>query len=302
MSERRRFVADKPATRLDRFLVQRLPAHSRAEIQRWIKEGRVTVNGRVARKTGMSLDAGDDVALEIPEPPPTDLIPEDIPLTVLYEDDDVIAIDKPAGMVVHPAAGHASGTLVNAILYHFPELEGVGEGGRPGIVHRLDKDTSGVILVAKHPQAHRHLQAQFKDRTVSKTYLALVHGHLSPKQGIIDAPIGRHPRHRQRMAVVAADKGRAAQTEYHVRAFYGPTTLVAAFPRTGRTHQIRVHFASIGHPVVGDVLYGRRDVYGLGRHFLHAHKIRFRRPGDNAWIEVVSPLPPDLQRLLDALS
>ncbi len=299
--EERRFLVQQPASRLDRYLAAQLPDHSRSEVQRWIKEGLARVNERPA-KASLSLEPGDMVTLTIPEPPPTELQPEAIPLTILYEDADVIAIDKPAGMVVHPAAGHASGTLVNALLYHFPDIEGVGEGGRPGIVHRLDKDTSGIILVAKNPRAHRYLQAQFKARTVEKTYLALVHGHVSPKEGLIDAPIGRHPRHRQRMAVTPADKGREAQTEYKVLAFYGPATLVAAHPLTGRTHQIRVHFASIGHPVVGDPLYGRKDAYGLGRHFLHAYRLRFRRPSDEAIVELESPLPPELEALLKRLA
>ena len=299
--EERRFLVQQPASRLDRYLAAQLPDHSRSEVQRWIKEGLARVNERPA-KASLSLEPGDMVTLTIPEPPPTELQPEAIPLTILYEDADVIAIDKPAGMVVHPAAGHASGTLVNALLYHFPDIEGVGEGGRPGIVHRLDKDTSGIILVAKNPRAHRYLQAQFKARTVEKTYLALVHGHVSPKEGLIDAPIGRHPRHRQRMAVTSADKGREAQTEYKVLAFYGPATLVAAHPLTGRTHQIRVHFASIGHPVVGDPLYGRKDAYGLGRHFLHAYRLRFRRPSDEAIVELESPLPPELEALLKRLA
>lgn len=299
--EEHRFLVNEPAPRLDRYLAVQLADHSRSEIQRWIKEGLVMVNKRPV-KASQSLEPGDEITLTIPEPPPTELLPEDIPLVILYEDEDVIAIDKPAGMVVHPAVGHATGTLVHAILYHFPDIEGVGEGGRPGIVHRLDKDTSGIILVAKNPQAHRYLQAQFKARSVEKTYLALVHGHVSPRRGLIDAAIGRHPRHRQRMAVVSADKGREAQTEYEVQAFYGPTTLVAAHPLTGRTHQIRVHFASIGHPVVGDALYGRRDAYGLKRHFLHAHRIRFRRPSDEHIVDLVSPLPDELQSLLDKLS
>ena len=299
--DERLFVVEASQARLDRFLADRLPDHSRAEVQRWIKSGLASVNDRPARP-GMALKPGDVVLLTIPEPLQTELLPEDIPLVVLYEDEDVIAIDKPAGMVVHPAVGHSSGTLVNAILWHFPDIEGVGEGGRPGIVHRLDKDTSGIILVAKNSRAHRHLQAQFKDRTIEKTYLALVHGHVSPERGIIDAPIGRHPRHRKRMAVAPADKGREARTEYEIIAFYDANTLVAAHPLTGRTHQIRVHFASIGHPVVGDTVYGRRDAYRLGRFFLHAHRIRFHRPSDDELVELESPLPPELQALLDELS
>ncbi len=296
-----RFVVESEQPRLDRYLTALLAEHSRAEVQRWVKQGLAQVNDRPARP-GMALKPGDVVTLTIPEPAPTQLQPEDIPLVILYEDEDVIAIDKPAGMVVHPAAGHSSGTLVNSLLWHFPDIEGVGERGRPGIVHRLDKDTSGIILVAKNARAHRHLQAQFKDRTIVKTYLALVHGHLSPEQGLIDAPIGRHQRHRKRMAIVPAHRGRVAQTEYETLAYYDVNTLAAAHPLTGRTHQIRVHFASIGHPVVGDTVYGRRDAYKLGRHFLHAHRIRFARPADEAIVELLSPLPPELQALLDALS
>ncbi len=296
-----RFVVPEAQVRLDRYLTARLPDYSRAQVQRWIKEGRVRVNDKPARP-GAALKPGDVIALTIPEQPQTKLVAEDIPLAILYEDDDVIAIDKPAGMVVHPAAGHSSGTLVNAILWHFPDIEGVGEGGRPGIVHRLDKDTSGVILVAKNARAHRHLQDQFKERTIAKTYLALVHGHISPERGLIDAPIGRHLRHRKRMAIVPITKGRAARTEYESIAFYDADTLVAAHPLTGRTHQIRVHLASIGHPVVGDTVYGRRDAYKLGRHFLHAHRIRFQRPRDERVVELVSPLPTELQALLEKLS
>ena len=298
---KQRFLVEKAQPRLDRYLAAHLPDYSRSQVQRWVREGAVQVNARPAR-AGMSLKSGDVITLTIPEPAPTELLPQDIPLVVLYEDEDVIAIDKPAGMVVHPAAGHSRGTLVNALLWRFPHLEGVGERGRPGIVHRLDKDTSGIILVAKNALAHRHLQAQFQARSIEKTYLALVHGHLSPEQGLIDAPIGRHARHRKRMAIVPAHRGRAAQTEYEVIAYYDANTLAAAHPLTGRTHQIRVHLASLGHPVVGDVVYGRRDAYKLGRHFLHAHRIRFRSPAHDAIIELESPLPPELRALLERLS
>ena len=293
---------NQPGERLDRYLTEQLPERSRAEIQRWIKEGAVLVNQRPA-KPSQRLNPGDSISVTIPAPAPTTVEPEAIPLTILYEDDDLIAVDKPAGMVVHPAPGHETGTLVNAILHHCPDLQGVGGVQRPGIVHRLDKDTSGIILVAKHDRAHRHLQAQFKNRTIDKTYLALLIGQLEQREGRIDAPIGRHPRQRKRMAVTSAEKGREAITEFTVEAYYGTTTLVAAHPLTGRTHQIRVHFASIGHPMVGDVVYGpRRDAYKLGRHFLHAHRLHFLRPADDASLDLVSPLPPDLQALLDRLS
>ncbi|RUA16070.1 MAG: RNA pseudouridine synthase [Clostridia bacterium] len=296
-----RFIVKEIHRRLDRFLANQLPEHSRAEVQRWIKAGLAIVNGAPG-KANTAIKSGDVILLTIPEPTPTRLQPEAIPLVILYEDDDIIAVDKPAGMVVHPAAGHHSGTLVNAILHHFPDLEGVGEGGRPGIVHRLDKDTSGVILVAKNSRAHRYLQAQFKERTIQKMYLALAHGHLKHEQGIINAPIGRHPRHRQLMAVLSTGKGREARTKYAVVAYYDANTLVAVHPLTGRTHQIRVHLASLGHPIVGDTVYGRRDIYKMGRHFLHARRIRFRRPADDASIELESSLPSELQALLDKLS
>ncbi len=288
--------------RLDRHLSTHLPERSRAEIQRWIRDGNVLVN-QLPAKPSQRLSVGDCILIVTPTPKPSILTPEALPLDILYEDDDLIAVDKPAGLVVHPAPGHESGTLVNAILYHCPDLEGVGGVKRPGIVHRLDKDTSGIILVAKNDHAHRYLQTQFKERTIAKTYLALLIGQLEPRKGRIDAPIGRHPRHRKRMAVVPATRGRNAITEFEVEAYYGTTSLVSVHPLTGRTHQIRVHFASIGHPLVGDVIYGpKRDTYRLGRQFLHAHGLRFNRPSDDTKLNLVSPLPPDLQLLLDRLS
>ncbi len=294
-------VVEVEAARLDRFLAAQFAGRSRSEIQRWIEGGAVLVNGR-ASKASRAVVPGDRIEIATPEPQPASAAPEDIVLTILYEDADLIAVDKPAGMVVHPAAGHAGGTLVNAVLHHCPDIEGVGGVQRPGIVHRLDKDTSGIILVAKNDAAHRHLQAQFKDRTVAKTYLALVHGHLIPPQGRVDAPIGRDPHHRQRMAVVAATAGREAVTDYETLRTWTQASLVAAHPRTGRTHQIRVHLAALGHPVVGDTTYGpRRDPFHLGRHFLHAHRLRFHRPADNAPIELTSPLPVDLQALITRL-
>ncbi|RME83651.1 MAG: RluA family pseudouridine synthase [Caldilineae bacterium] len=288
--------------RLDRFLSNHLPDHSRAEIQRWIKEGDVLVNGKMCRSS-YRLHPGDRISIDVPIPAPSPLEPEAIPLTILYEDADMLAVDKPAGMVVHPAPGHERGTLVHAVLHHCPDLQGVGGVRRPGIVHRLDKDTSGLILVAKHDRAHRYLQAQFKARTVEKTYLALVLGHIEAPKGRIEAPLGRHPRHRKKMAVTSSEKGRQAITEFEILGYYGPTTFIAAHPLTGRTHQIRVHMASIGHPLVGDTVYGpRRDSYRLGRHFLHAHRLCVDRPADGARLELVSPLPPDLEALLHQLA
>lgn len=298
-----RFEDVTPGQRLDRWLAARLPAHSRTEVQRWIREGLVRVNGR-ASKPGYRLETGDVVEVDVPEPEPYEEVrPEPIPLTILYEDEDILVVDKPAGMVVHPAPGHSSGTLVNAILHHCPDLEGVGGARRPGIVHRLDKDTSGLILVAKNDRAHRELQRQFQAREVDKAYLALVEGHLQPKVGRIEAPIGREPRQRKRMAVVQG--GREAVTEYTVLAHYDAYTLVDVHPRTGRTHQIRVHFAFIGYPLAGDTVYGRRKQRlkpWLKRLFLHAHRIRFRLPRTGEWVDFTSPLPPDLQAVLDHLA
>jgi 23S rRNA pseudouridine1911/1915/1917 synthase len=294
-------INDHSTERLDRWLAGQLGDQSRSSVQRWIEDGLVLVNGRPTRASH-HLAPGDRVALTRPAPAPSILAPEAIPLVILYEDGDLLVIDKPAGLVVHPAPGHPAGTLVNAILHHCPDLQGVGGVQRPGIVHRLDKDTSGLLLVAKNDRSHRFLQAQFGDRTVAKAYLALLAGHLEPPRGRIDAPIGRHPHHRQRMAVLPVG-GREAVTDYEVVAVYPGATLVAAYPRTGRTHQIRVHFASVGHPIVGDLVYGRRrDRFGLERHFLHAQRLRFRRPNDGAELDFSSPLPSDLQAVLDRLN
>jgi 23S rRNA pseudouridine1911/1915/1917 synthase len=305
--------------RLDRGLADALPDRSRSEVQRWIKEGRVLLQGEPARSS-MKLAAGDVVTIVLPEAPQaTDLAGEDLPLAIVYEDADLLVIDKPPGMVVHPAPGHSGGTLVNAVLHHCPGIAGVGGERRPGIVHRLDKDTSGLIVVAKHDVAMRSLQAQFKARTVFKEYLALLEGRLQPEQGRISAPIGRHPTERKRMAVLApaspgAGDGREAVTSYRVLSLYtgsvyGRSTSVATFSlvsamlHTGRTHQIRVHFAWLQHPVVGDTLYGfHTPRLPLHRQFLHAHRLRLRLPSSGQEREFVAPLPADLQGLLDRLS
>ncbi len=308
-------VADAEGERLDKWLAVQLPDHSRAEIQRWIEAGLVTRGAKVL-KASYRLSAGDVIAVAVPAPEDYAVEPEPIPLDVVYEDADVLVINKPAGMVVHPAVGHWHGTLVNAVLFHCPDLEGVGGAHRPGIVHRLDKDTSGLILVAKNDAAHRALQAQFKDRAVHKTYLALVHGWLMPERGAINAPIGRDPRQRQQMAVVSLSQGRMAVTEYEARGYYqvpGTSevpgiwsrryTLVACHPLTGRTHQIRVHLAHVRHPIVGDETYGgrRKPVLRCPRQFLHAAGIRFRLPATGKEVEFVASLPADLQGLLDQL-
>jgi 23S rRNA pseudouridine1911/1915/1917 synthase len=299
--------------RLDRWLTAHLVDRSRAEVQRWIQDGRV-VRGAKTLKASYRLDAGDEITLHIPASTAYSVEPEDIPLDVIYEDDDLLVINKPAGMVVHPAAGNWHGTLVNAVLFHVPNLEGVGGTGRPGIVHRLDKDTSGLILVAKHDRAHRALQAQFKARTVHKTYLALAHGQVTPRTGEIQAPIGRDPRQRKRMAVVMAHQGRPAVTRYEVLSYHtlqaghgrpsASFTLLACHPLTGRTHQIRVHLASIKHPLVGDDVYGGGRETGLAcpRQFLHAQRIRFVLPSTGQEVEFTAPLPADLQSVLDRLA
>ena len=291
-----------PGERLDKWLARQLPDHSRTEIQRWIKDGLVRVNGR-ASKPGYKLEPGDVVEVDVPAAVPyLDVTPEPIPLDIVYEDEDLLVIDKPAGMVVHPAPGHTRGTLVNAILYHCPDLQGIGGVERPGIVHRLDKDTSGLILVAKNDKTHRELQRQFKEREVEKAYLALVEGQLHPPLGRIEAPIGRDRHHRKRMTVTR--DGREAITEYTVLKHFDDYTLVEARPLTGRTHQIRVHFAFIGHPLAGDTVYGRRKQRlkpWLQRHFLHAHRLSFRLPRTGERVTFTSPLPADLQAVLERL-
>ena len=301
-------VAAESGARLDRWLADQLPDRSRAEVQRWIAAGRVLSMGRTL-KASHRLAAGDPVTVDIPPVEVYAVTAEPIPLHIVFENADLLVIDKPAGMVVHPASGNQHGTLVNAVLYHCPDLAGVGGVQRPGIVHRLDKDTSGVIVVAKHDQAHRDLQAQFAARTVRKTYIALVYDRVKVPQGRIETPIGRDPRQRQRMAVTPA--GRPAVTEYEVSHWYGmhsqaerALTLLSCHPLTGRTHQIRVHLAYIGHPIVGDPLYaGRRKAWvNCPRLFLHAQCIRFRLPSDNREVEFTAPLPDELQGVLEAVA
>ncbi|MBC7265087.1 MAG: RluA family pseudouridine synthase [Chloroflexi bacterium] len=286
--------------RLDRYLAKKLPDLSRSYLQRLIEDGLVTVDGRAVRSSHR-VRAGEHVLVRVPPPAPLEAQPEPIPLDIIYEDADLIVVNKPAGMVVHPAHGHESGTLVNAILAHCPDLAGIGGALRPGIVHRLDKDTSGLMIVAKNDVAHRHLQSQFKRRTVEKVYVALVEGHLEPPRGLIDAPLGRDPKHRQRMAVVSTG-GREAQTRYRVLRYYNGYTLIEAEPLTGRTHQIRVHFAAIGHPIAGDPIYGRkRAKFNLRRPFLHAARLGFLRPRGGERVTLSAPLPPELRAALDEL-
>ena len=290
--------------RLDQMLHERLPEFSRSRIQDWIRNGRVLVNGARGRASH-GVKAGEAIEVEPAEPAPLRATPEAIPLSVLYEDDDLVAIDKPAGMVVHAGAGVHSGTLVNALLHRFGSLSGVGGELRPGIVHRLDRFTSGVLLVAKNDAAHRFLAEQFSSRQVEKVYLALVHGQVKMEKGRIERPIARDPARRARMTARLGE-GRAAWSEYRVLRRLGRFTLLEVRIGTGRTHQIRVHLSSIGHPVAGDTLYGApaaiEGLPPLGRYFLHAHRIRFRRPRDGEEISIVSPLAPALEEWMERLA
>jgi 23S rRNA pseudouridine1911/1915/1917 synthase len=280
--------------RLDQFLHEQLAEYSRARIQDWIKSGRVLVN-RAAARASQGLRAGDTIEVEPAELPPLKARAEDIPLRVLYEDAAVIAIDKPAGMVVHAGAGIHSGTLVNALLHRFDSLSQIGGELRPGLVHRLDRFTSGVLLVAKTDAAHQDLARQFSSREVEKVYLALVQGRVKNDTGRIDRPISRDPVRRTRMTARLGE-GRSAWTEYRVLRRHEKFSYLEVHIGTGRTHQIRVHLASIGYPVVGDTLYGARSEPALGgRFFLHAHRIRFRSPATKEEVTIESPLPLDLQ-------
>jgi 23S rRNA pseudouridine1911/1915/1917 synthase len=293
-------LADRAGERLDLFVVRKLPELTRSRVRKLIDEGLVTVDGRQPSKAGFALDVGQRVHVTLPPPDTNELRPEPRPLRIVYEDDDLLVVDKPAGMAVHPSAGHSSGTLVHAVLAHCPELSRVGERDRPGIVHRLDKDTSGLIIVAKNDAAHLALARQLKERRVEKTYLALVEGRLAALQGVIDAPLARHPVRRQKMAVVAG--GRDARTRYNVLREIDGYSLVELHPETGRTHQLRVHLASIGHPVAGDRVYGRTKRAGpFPRQFLHAQHLAFTHPRTGARVEVEAPLAQDLREELARL-
>lgn len=297
------FRFEKPShQRLDKFLTENLPEFSRSRIQGLIADGFVDVDGRAAKKAGQPLDAGSTLTIRIPPPTPTDLIPEKIPLDIVFENDDLLVVNKPAGMVVHPAAGHASGTLVNAALGYDPDMEGIGGEERPGVVHRLDKDTSGLILLAKNERAHRWLQDQFRLRKVEKIYLALVDGKPPTPSGRVEANIGRDPKNRKRMAVVSAGKGREAISEYKTLESFKNHTLLEFHPLTGRTHQIRLHCAFLRCPIVGDAVYGRKAfALGINRHFLHASRLKIVLPGAKGTKIFEAPLPADLDHVLDLL-
>ncbi len=306
----RRFTAsaEDAGRRLDLYLASRLPDLSRTRIQELIDQGRVHISERLARRAQRVMP-GDIIDIEILPRPPLRAAPEEIPLDVLYEDEDVIVVNKPAGMVVHAGAGAARGTLVNALLHHFGKLSSLGGNLRPGIVHRLDRGTSGAMVVARNDVAHRLLAEQFRSRAVSKTYVALLHGRISRDAGTIERPISRDPQRRTRMTA-RLGHGRAAQTDWRVLLRLGNLSLIEAEPRTGRTHQIRAHFAAAGHPLVGDTLYGApRQVRAggaslnpLGRVFLHAARLSFAHPRTGATIEVQAPLDPGLREYLKELA
>ena len=290
--------------RLDNFLTALLPDHSRSQIQRLIKDGRVTAKGAVRAST--VVHAGQVFDVDIPAPRAATPEPEALPLRIVFQDQDVVVLDKPAGMVVHPAAGHSSGTLVNALLHHVTDLSGIGGELRPGIVHRLDRGTSGLMVVAKNDRAHQELARQFSDREVEKEYAALVWGLVHPGRRI-DAPIGRDPQHRQKMST-RARRARSAVTRVTFASHFKGVSFLKVAIATGRTHQIRVHLSEIGHPIVGDPTYGGvhrrapahlRAVLRLERPFLHAGRLAFTHPSDGRRIEFESPLPPDLQGVLD---
>ncbi len=290
-----RFVVEEAGVRLDKYVSEVCPGLSRSQAQKLIDRGLVMVNGR-AGKAGTKLNAADGIEVVIPPPPPASLSAEDIPVKIVYEDNDVLVVDKPAGLTVYPAAGHTSHTLVNAILPHLPEA---GDSMRPGIVHRLDKDTSGLMVLARNSAAQQNLIDQFRTRSVKKFYTALVKGRLTPERGIIEAPIGRDARDRKRMGVVAS--GREARTQYKVIKYLDGYSLLEVKIETGRTHQIRVHLSAIGYPVVGDKVYGVKSTF-LSRQFLHSSRLGFRLPPTGEYVEFASELPEDLARTLKELA
>jgi 23S rRNA pseudouridine1911/1915/1917 synthase len=303
--------AEDAGQRLDAFLAGHVEGWSRSRLQRVIDDGDVLVNGRIA-KSSYKLRANDEIEADLSTLPLSTFIPEDIPLEIIFEDEDLIVVNKPAGMVVHPATGAQSGTLANALAFHFQKLSSKGGETRPGIVHRLDKDTSGLMVVARTETAHENLADQFRAREVFKSYVALVHGQLEKDAGEIDQPIARDPRHRTRMAVVRT--GRSSLTLYRVRRHFGRFNLLDIELKTGRTHQIRVHMAWLKHPVVGDETYGsgrdktivdpkiRGQVAKLGRQFLHAEKLGFRHPRTNERLEFRAELPVELEDLLSLIA
>jgi 23S rRNA pseudouridine1911/1915/1917 synthase len=290
--------------RLDRYLSQELSDLSRSRIQQLIEQGHVQINDKICTSKKINLKTGDRIILEIPAIQTLQIQAEDIPLDILYEDDELIILNKPAGLVVHPAPGHPDGTLVNAILAHCPNLPGIGGVQRPGIVHRLDKDTTGAIAIAKTDLAYQHLQAQLQAKTARREYLGLIYGVPKTETGIIDLPIGRNPQDRKKMAIVSVeDGGRNAVTHWRVKERFGNYTLIHFQLETGRTHQIRVHSAKMGHPIVGDPIYSSGHSLGvnLPGQALHAWKLQLQHPVSGNLVEVTAPLPRSLATLLEVL-
>ena len=289
--------------RLDHFLVNQIPDLSRSFLQSLVKKGKVSVDGNIIYKTGYKLDGERVISIILPPPEPLDLLPESIPLDILFENQDILVVNKPAGMVVHPSAGHKTGTLVHGLLAHIPDLEGIGGVKRPGIVHRLDKETSGVLIIAKNDGAHRFLQEQFKQRKVKKTYLALVDSKPPTPTGRIEAAIGRDTSHRQRMAIVPENKGRMAISEYKTIQSFTNHTLLQINIHTGRTHQIRLHMAFLNCPVVGDRIYGYKNPsLPVKRHMLHAKSLVINLPDGTQKASFEAPLPNDFQNVIERLT
>ena len=313
MTDRRTVVVPPECSgrRLDRALTDLFPENSRSFLARLVEQGHVLLDTKVADKTSLRVEEGQVLTVDFPPPAPTSLVSQNLPLQILYEDPDLVIIDKPAGLVVHPAAGHADETLVNALLFHISDLSGIGGEIRPGIVHRLDKDTSGVMIIAKNDEAHRKLTAAWGTDAIRKEYLAIVYGTPAAARGNIDAPIGRDPRDRKRMAVVAG--GRAAITDYEVLERFRGASLLRCVLRTGRTHQIRVHLKHLGHPIVGDPVYSgpqwrgipdkqlQKALASMERQALHAAKITFDHPRSGVRMTFEAPVPGDMAALLKAL-
>ena len=298
--------------RLDAVIITRFPTLSRSRANRLIRGGHVTVNG-LTKKPGYIAKPGDLVRFETPSPEPITCSPEAIPISILYEDGNIIVLNKPSGLIVHPGAGNKSGTLVNALLFHCPDLERVGADFRPGVVHRLDKDTSGILVVAKNAVAYESLTRQFKKREVSKRYLALVYGSMKTPGGVVTLPIGRDPRNRKRMSTESR-RTRPSETRWKVKEAFSGVTLLEIDLKTGRTHQIRVHCAAMGHPVVGDATYGGKRrwkglvqgpmqdlISAISRQMLHAWRLSFLHPLTRQWMYFESPLPKDMLSLLESL-
>ena len=288
--------------RLDRYLTDQMTDFSRSRIQGLIRDGFVSVNQQTIIKSALALEPGMEILVRVPPAQPSGLQAENIPLDILFENNDLMVVNKPAGMVVHPAAGHDSGTLVHAALAHAPELEGIGGEHRPGVVHRLDKDTSGIIVLAKNDRTHHWLQDQFRLRKVKKVYIALVDGKPPTPTGRVEAPIGRDGVHRKEMAIVRPEKGREAVTEYKVVEVFPHHTLIEAYPLTGRTHQIRLHLAFLGCPIVGDHVYGHpHSSVEINRHFLHAFQLTITIPGEKTPRTFLADLPEELSKVLKEL-